>query len=89
MNTHHPMDCPAAMAQLSEVGYVFANIKTISDAQIGDTIADGTPPAADTRRIGLSALAENRMTPSRFHVPPRPSPESQSFCGGPPATAIL
>jgi GTP-binding protein LepA len=30
-----------------EVGYLFANIKTVSDAQIGDTITDDDHPAAD------------------------------------------
>jgi GTP-binding protein LepA len=30
-----------------EVGYLFANIKTVSDAQIGDTITDHANPAAE------------------------------------------
>jgi GTP-binding protein LepA len=30
-----------------EVGYLFANIKTVSDAQIGDTIVDHANPAAE------------------------------------------
>jgi len=40
---------PIACDQLTsgEVGFVFANIKTVSDAQIGDTIMDDTNPAAE------------------------------------------
>ncbi|MGI8960262.1 MAG: translation elongation factor 4 [Bryobacteraceae bacterium] len=40
---------PVACDQLTsgEVGFVFANIKTVSDAQIGDTITDDTNPAAE------------------------------------------
>ena len=40
---------PVACDQLSsgEVGFVFANIKTVSDAQVGDTITDNTNPAAE------------------------------------------
>src|ERR1041385_6786672 len=40
---------PIACDELSagEVGYMFANIKTVSDAQIGDTITDYANPAAE------------------------------------------
>ena len=40
---------PVACDQLTsgEVGFVFANIKTVSDAQVGDTITDDTTPAAE------------------------------------------
>ncbi len=40
---------PIACEQLAsgEVGFVFANIKTVSDAQVGDTITDDTNPAAE------------------------------------------
>src|SRR6202049_224824 len=40
---------PIACDELSagEVGFVFANIKTVSDAQIGDTITDYANPAAE------------------------------------------
>jgi GTP-binding protein LepA len=40
---------PVACDQLTsgEVGFVFANIKTVSDAQVGDTITDDTNPAAE------------------------------------------
>ncbi|MFL6350258.1 MAG: translation elongation factor 4 [Bryobacteraceae bacterium] len=40
---------PIACDQLTsgEVGFVFANIKTVSDAQVGDTITDDTNPAAE------------------------------------------
>jgi GTP-binding protein LepA len=40
---------PVACDELTsgEVGFVFANIKTVSDAQVGDTIMDDTNPAAE------------------------------------------
>src|SRR5438067_327722 len=40
---------PVACDQLTsgEVGFVFANIKTVSDAQVGDTITDDAVPAAE------------------------------------------
>jgi GTP-binding protein LepA len=40
---------PVACDQLTsgEVGFVFANIKTVSDAQVGDTITDDANPAAE------------------------------------------
>jgi len=40
---------PVACDRLTsgEVGFVFANIKTVSDAQVGDTIMDDTNPAAE------------------------------------------
>jgi len=40
---------PVACEELSagEVGYMFANIKTVSDAQIGDTVTDDQAPAAE------------------------------------------
>jgi GTP-binding protein LepA len=40
---------PVACEQLTsgEVGFVFANIKTVSDAQVGDTITDDTTPATE------------------------------------------
>jgi GTP-binding protein LepA len=40
---------PVPLPQLSagEVGFVFANIKTISDAQIGDTITDAASPCTE------------------------------------------
>jgi GTP-binding protein LepA len=40
---------PVACDQLTsgEVGFVFANIKTVSDAQVGDTITDDATPAAE------------------------------------------
>jgi GTP-binding protein LepA len=40
---------PVACDELTsgEVGFIFANIKTVSDAQVGDTIMDDTNPAAE------------------------------------------
>ncbi|MGA8593119.1 MAG: translation elongation factor 4 [Bryobacteraceae bacterium] len=40
---------PVACAELTagEAGFVFANIKTVSDAQVGDTITDDETPASE------------------------------------------
>jgi GTP-binding protein LepA len=40
-----PKPIPCDELSAGEVGFLFANIKTISDAQIGDTITDATNPA--------------------------------------------
>ncbi len=42
-----PKPIPCDQLSAGEVGYVFANIKTITDAQIGDTITDDARPAAE------------------------------------------
>ena len=42
-----PKAIPAQELSAGEVGYLFANIKTVSDAQIGDTITDQETPAAE------------------------------------------
>jgi len=42
-----PKAIPSDELTAGEVGYVFANIKTISDAQIGDTITDDKNPAVE------------------------------------------
>jgi GTP-binding protein LepA len=42
-----PKAIPCDELSAGEVGYVFANIKTISDAQIGDTITDDANPASE------------------------------------------
>ncbi len=42
-----PKPIPAQELSAGEVGYMFANIKTVSDAQIGDTVTDDANPAAD------------------------------------------
>ena len=42
-----PKAIPAPALSAGEVGYLFANIKTVSDAQIGDTITDNEAPAAE------------------------------------------
>ena len=41
-----PKPIPCDELSAGEVGFLFANIKTVSDAQIGDTIIDHANPAA-------------------------------------------
>ena len=41
-----PKPVPCEELSAGEVGYMFANIKTVSDAQIGDTVMDDDAPAA-------------------------------------------
>jgi GTP-binding protein LepA len=42
-----PKATPCDELQAGEVGYLYANIKTVSDAKIGDTITDDENPAAE------------------------------------------
>ncbi len=42
-----PKATPLNELSCGEVGYLFANIKTVSDAKIGDTITDAANPAAE------------------------------------------
>ena len=42
-----PKPIPCDELAAGEVGFLFANIKTVSDAQIGDTIIDDANPAAE------------------------------------------
>jgi GTP-binding protein LepA len=42
-----PKPIPCEELAAGEVGFLFANIKTVSDAQIGDTIVDHANPAAE------------------------------------------
>jgi GTP-binding protein LepA len=42
-----PKATPAEELSAGEVGFLFANIKTVSDAKIGDTIIDDENPAAE------------------------------------------
>jgi GTP-binding protein LepA len=42
-----PKPVPAEQLSAGEVGYMFANIKTVSDAQIGDTVTDDARPASE------------------------------------------
>src|SRR5579872_3550203 len=42
-----PKAIPADQLSAGEVGFLFANIKTVSDAQIGDTIIDHENPASE------------------------------------------
>ncbi len=39
--------CPCDELSAGEAGFVFANIKTVSDAKIGDTITDDQNPASE------------------------------------------
>ena len=41
-----PKATPCDELQAGEVGFLYANIKTVSDAKIGDTIVDFENPAA-------------------------------------------
>ncbi len=43
--TPKPLPCEELSA--GEVGFMFANIKTVSDAQVGDTVTDDEQPAAE------------------------------------------
>ena len=47
----------------------------------------GTLPVAKTLSRGPSFTALKRITPSSFHVPPRPAPTSQITVGKPPTTS--
>ena len=42
-----PRRLPATNLSAGEVGFIFANIKTVSDAKIGDTIIDHANPASE------------------------------------------
>ncbi len=42
-----PKATPATELSAGEVGYLYANIKTVSDAKIGDTIIDDANPASE------------------------------------------
>jgi GTP-binding protein LepA len=42
-----PKPIPCDELSAGEVGFLFANIKTVSDAQIGDTIIDASNPASE------------------------------------------
>ena len=42
-----PKPVPCEQLSAGEVGFMFANIKTVSDAQIGDTIVDHANPAVE------------------------------------------
>src|SRR5271170_2401736 len=42
-----PKAIPCEELSAGEVGFIFANIKTVSDAQIGDTIVDNANPASE------------------------------------------
>ncbi len=46
-DTSRPSRIPCEELSAGEVGFLFANIKTVSDAQIGDTIIDHSNPASE------------------------------------------
>ena len=47
MGFQSPKPVPCDELTTGEAGFVFANIKTVSDAQVGDTITDDANPAAE------------------------------------------
>jgi GTP-binding protein LepA len=47
VGTFSPKPMPVDELGVGEVGFIFAGIKTVSDAQIGDTITDATKPATE------------------------------------------
>src|SRR5258708_30935562 len=47
------------------------------------------PPEEETRNKVLLTAGVRRMSPSLFHVPPRPSEASQMVNGGPPEDSIF
>src|SRR5438874_2499402 len=47
--------------------------------------ATGSPPEADTLKIGDAPVGVNKMMPSAFHDPPRPPAAFANVCGAPPA----
>src|SRR3954451_6665605 len=47
VGTFSPKPLPVDELGVGEVGFVFAGIKTVTDAQIGDTITDAARPAAE------------------------------------------
>src|SRR5215475_12043129 len=49
----------------------------------------GAPPLAGTRDMPPPLKDEKRITPSRFHAPPVPTPTSQSVAGRPPLTSTF
>ena len=51
-----PKATPCDELQAGEVGFLFANIKTVSDAKIGDTILDNENPATDTAAAGFEEI---------------------------------
>src|SRR6516162_68894 len=61
------------------------------DAEPASSGTAGTvlPPAAETRKMGTLIPGVNRITPPRFHVPPRPPGASQIVSGGPLEASIF
>ena len=47
VGTFSPKPMPVAELGVGEVGFIFAGIKTVTDAQIGDTITDASNPAVE------------------------------------------
>jgi GTP-binding protein LepA len=47
VGTFSPKPMPVDELGVGEVGFIFAGIKTVSDAQIGDTITEAAKPAAE------------------------------------------
>ena len=49
VGTFSPKPRPVDELGVGEVGFIFAGIKTVSDAQIGDTITDAAQPDRRSR----------------------------------------
>src|ERR1700693_3221851 len=66
-----PKPIPCTELSAGEVGFVFANIKTVSDAQIGDTIIDHAIPASEPLPgfEKLKPLVFAGLYPIRSHEP--------------------
>ena len=58
-----PKPVPCDQLSAGEAGFIFANIKTVSDAKIGDTITDAQDPAAD-RTSGISRKSSRWCSPA-------------------------
>ena len=58
-------------------------------SEFSAVIGSGLPPPAEMRCSGLWVSGANRMTSSRFQVPPRPSLASQMVMAAPPLRSIF